>query len=226
MTTTDAKDRFLELEQRVRFLAESQGRDPADLTLVCVSKTHNWQEIEPVYQAGCRNFGENRVEEALEKMEHAPTTINWHFIGTLQKNKVNKILGKFSLIHSVDQYDLAKKISDASLQNQLTTQVLLQVNTSGETTKHGLSTDEWMPHIDNLFNLPGIRIQGLMTMAPLTDDKALIHKTFADLRLFKEKLELITQHSLPHLSMGMTNDYPIAIEEGATLLRIGSAIFN
>lgn len=191
----------------------STGRN---IKLVVASKNQPLSKILEVYKSGCRDFGENRIQEVLKKIHDGPPDINWHFIGTLQKNKVHQAIGKFALIHSVDSFELAKKISEA---NQ-TTPILLQVNTSGESSKHGLSIEAWRPHLEALFSLPHLQIQGLMTMAPHTDDKTLIRQTFRSLRRFGEELHL------PHLSMGMSHDYEIALEEGATILRIGSAIFT
>ena len=222
-----AQDRYLAILSHVEALARQNGRNLADITVICVSKNHLWEEVESIQKAGCQHFGESRVQEALEKMEKGAAHLHWHLIGTLQKNKVNKVIGKFSLIHSVDQFDLAIKISEASIQQHSKTPILLQVNTSGETTKHGEPPEEWKRQIEPLLLLPGIELKGLMTMAPLTTNQKVIRKTFADLRLFKEELEKITgKGTLPHLSIGMSNDYPLAIAEGATLLRIGSAIFK
>lgn len=186
----------------------------AGAKLVVVTKNQPLSKILEVYQEGCRDFGENRIQEALGKMEVAPQDINWHFIGTLQKNKVNKAIGKFSLIHSVDSFELAEKLSKKTEES-----ILLQVNTSGESSKHGPSIEEWRPYLESLFCLPHIKILGLMTMAPLTEDTKIIRQTFRKLRQFGEELKL------PQLSMGMSHDYEIALDEGATIVRVGSAIF-
>ena len=188
--------------------------------VIAVSKQRTIAEIEAVYAEGCRNFGENRIPEVLEKIPSLPKDIQWHFIGALQKNKVNKAIGRFALIHSVDTPELAKKIAQSSEVANVTTRILLQVNTSGEASKQGLNPESWRPHLETLFNLKHVEIQGLMTMAPLTDDIALIRKTFRSLREFGNELKL------PLLSMGMSHDYEIALEEGANLLRIGTAIFS
>lgn len=198
-----------------QYLEILEKTNKAGAKLIVVSKNQPISKILEVYQQGCRDFGENRIHEALKKIEIAPSGINWHLIGTLQKNKVNKTLGKFSLIHSVDSFELAEKLSKGSHQS-----ILLQVNTSGELSKHGLSIEEWRPYLDSLFSLPNISIQGLMTMAPLTKDTHVIRQTFCKLRQFGEELKL------PHLSMGMSHDYELALEEGATIIRIGTAIFK
>jgi pyridoxal phosphate enzyme (YggS family) len=211
---------YLELKRNISQLALQHGRDPKEITLLVVSKTHTWDEVAPLYDAGCRDFGESRVQEALEKMNQAPKDIKWHFIGTLQKNKVAKVIGKFALIHSIDTLDLAQKISELSVQHELITPILLQVNISGEETKHGMTIDSLRHQFSHFNNLPGLKIEGLMTMAPLTDNQETIRRCFSSLRALKEEL------GLTHLSMGMTHDYPLAIAEGATLLRIGTLLFG
>jgi PLP dependent protein len=173
------------------------------------------------YQVGCRDFAESRVNDALKKMETLPADIRWHFIGKLQKNKVSKAIGRFCLIHSVDSRELAEKISVASLNQNLVTKILLQVNTSKEESKSGLSSEEWKQHLDYLFTLQGVEIQGLMTIAPLTMNEWRIRQTFSYLRLLRDEIG----RDLPILSMGMSHDFHIAIQEGSTLVRIGSKIF-
>lgn len=212
----------------LKFLADlyevvhSAGRKQKDVKVVAVSKTHPVSALEQVYAVGCHEFGENRVPEFLEKVAfpfRGHGEIHWHFIGPLQKNKVAKVIGKTTLIHSVDSLELAKKISEASLIAGLTTAVLLQVNTSGEASKQGFTPKEFVDTLSQLRELQGISLEGLMTMAPLTDDAGPIRRTFSALRKLRDDAGLV------HLSMGMSNDYKIAVEEGATLLRIGSKIF-
>ncbi len=219
---------YTKIIKSVEEIALANGRNPNEITLVAVSKGQTISNIEYVYHEGCRNFGENRIQEALEKFNSLPADIFWHFIGTLQKNKITKAIGKFSLIHSVDSIDLANKISNDSLLSQTQTPVLLQINTSGEQTKHGLAGDEWRDALLGLLELRGIKIKGLMTIAPLTEDKSQIRNCFRRLRLLRDQfVSLSAQASdIIHLSMGMTHDYKIAIEEGATILRIGTAIFK
>lgn len=221
-------DSYIKIKQHIHSIAKGCGRDPKEITLITVSKTHPWEDIKVVYTAGCRDFGENRLQEALEKISDAPKDIHWHLIGTLQKNKVRKAIGEFSLIHSVDSLELAEKISECSQEADVVTSVLLQVNSSGEYTKHGLSCEEWRREFERVLSLPGIAVKGLMTIGPLSRDMALIRQSFRSLRELKEELQQVAEGeaTLEHLSMGMSNDYPIAIEEGATLLRIGSAILG
>lgn len=201
--------------------AERAGRASKEITLVAVSKGNADAAIRTVYDAGCRDFGENRIQEVLPKIQSSPQDIRWHFIGSLQANKVRKAINTFFLIHSVDSLGLAQKISDCSPKPQ---PILLQVNTSGEQTKHGLDEAAWFAVFEQLLQLPGIEIKGLMTMAPFQTDEKQVRRCFSSLRIFKEKLSQFLP--LPHLSMGMSQDYHLAIQEGATILRIGSAIFK
>lgn len=201
-------------------IAQACRRDPKEITLVAVSKGFPWDAVEPAYHAGCRDFGESRLQEALAKIASAPVDIRWHLIGTLQKNKVAKAVGPFCLIHSVDTPELAAKIAQCSRERGVVTPILLQVNTSGEVAKHGLSEKLWQPHLEALLQLPAIRIEGLMTMAPFVEDEKEIRSCFARLRQMRDRYGLL------HLSMGMSHDYRIAVQEGATLLRIGTALFK
>lgn len=207
--------------------AKGCSRDPSNIRLIAVTKTVDWEKVLPLYEAGQRDFGENRVVDALEKKGSAPDDCRWHLIGTLQSNKVRKVVGNFVLIHSVDSVELAKKISDVSLEQGIVTEVLLQANVSGEGTKHGLSAGEWMEHFHEVLAFPGIQVKGLMTMAPETDDKEIIRNCFSELRLLRDALQTrFPTADLRELSMGMSSDFKIAIEEGATLLRIGSALWK
>lgn len=216
-------------ENYLKFLAElyetahRYGRKQGEIQVVAVTKTHSGSEVEELYRAGCLDFGENRVPELLEKMSYpfrGHGDPRWHFIGPLQKNKVNKLIGKTALIHSIDTIDLAKKVSESSLASEKKTAVLIQVNTSGESSKQGFTPEEFVNSLEEMRSFPGISIEGLMTMAPLIDDPIVIRRAFSKLRKLRDDAKLT------HLSMGMSNDYAIAIEEGATLLRIGSKLFE
>lgn len=219
---------YLRILENIAEIAQRSGRDPSAITLVAVSKGYSWTQVQTAYSEGCRDFGESRLQEAFAKKVEAPTDIRWHLIGSLQKNKVRKVVGAFSLIHSVDTLEIAEKISECSHEAQLVTPILLQVNTSGEATKHGLTQKEWKRSLESILALPAIRIEGLMTMAPLVEDKKIIRACFADLRRMRDLLapQFVPRHPFQHLSMGMSHDYPIAIEEGATLLRIGTALWR
>ncbi|WP_052354690.1 YggS family pyridoxal phosphate-dependent enzyme [Candidatus Protochlamydia sp. R18] len=222
-------ERYQKIQEEVISKMVSSGRDPQDVNLIVVSKNQPITAMQDVYQAGCRQFGENRVMEALAKIPEMPKDIQWHLIGTLQSNKVAKILNSsISLIHSVHSFSLAKKISEGSLQKQKITSILLQVNVSKEESKQGLTHDEWEKLLAPLQELSNLRIEGLMTIAPHTADLGYVRFCFRQLFELREKWkkQMNNPTYFKHLSMGMTNDYLIAIEEGATLLRIGSGIFG
>lgn len=216
----DLGTRYRQLLEEIHTLAEECSRDPSQITLVVVSKQRTVEEIRNVYDAGCRDFGENRLPEALEKIEQLPKDIRWHFIGSLQRKKVPKLANRFALIHSVDSLALAEKLA----QVQYASPVLLEVNTSKETTKHGFTPRELQEAFSTL-KQTSLTIRGLMTMAPLSKDSAVLRRCFADLRELRDLIEKVHHCRLPDLSMGMTNDYRYAIQEGATLLRIGTALF-
>ena len=205
--------------------ARSSGREAKGIQLIAVTKFQPVETIQEAYHCGCRNFGESRVQEALDKIPVLPSNCDWHFIGPLQMNKVGKVLSAFSLIHSVDSLRLAEKISALS---QQPTSILLEVNVSGESSKHGLAPEEWIGCLEKLNHLPHLKIRGLMTMAPFTQEENLIRPCFRKLsRLLEEwKREMKEPSIFKELSMGMSNDFPIAIQEGATMIRIGSALFN
>lgn len=204
------------------------GRKPEEISLVAVTKGVSLQMIEEAYTLGCRDFAEARVPEALSKITRLPKAVRWHFVGKLQKNKVAKIIGRFKLIHSVDTPDLAEKIARSSQEKGIVSAILLEVNTSEEKTKAGLSPAQWKEAFLPLLDLQGIEIQGLMTMAPLTENESLIRQCFSELRHLRDFLQEAAEDrcDLSVLSMGMSNDFAIAIQEGATILRIGSAIFT
>lgn len=222
------KSCYSKVKDHILSLAVQEGRDPNTITLIAVSKNQSLSDVMAVYNEGCHVFGENRIQEALEKIPSAPKDIQWHFIGTLQSNKVKKAVTNFSLIHSVDTLELAERIAQESATQDCVTDILLQVNTSGELTKHGLSEEQWYRCMERLLQLPEIRLRGLMTMAPLAADENTVRSCFSSLRKFRDKLnhEYREYLALEHLSMGMSNDYPWAIAEGATLLRLGKVIFS
>lgn len=221
-------ENYQKVKENIASAALKSGRQEKDITLVVVSKNRSWEDVLAVYQENCRDFGESRIQEFALKAKQAPSDLRWHMIGSLQKNKVKSIIGAFSLIHSVDSLELAQKISLHSHKSGLSTSILLQVNTSGEITKHGLNPEGWRRVFEELIALPALSIEGLMTIAPLTNDKKQIHTCFSQLREFRDELSglIPDKTQLRHLSMGMSHDYLIAIEEGATLLRVGSAIFE
>lgn len=224
--TSSLVERHARLLNDIAEKAQNCGRNPQEITLVVASKNHPWGDIQPLYGAGQRVFAESRLPELTTKAAAAPPDVEWHFIGPLQKNKVQKTIALCALIHSVDSVELAKKISYCSEMQGVTTRLLLQVNTSGEASKQGMSIDQCLHSCDEFLKLPFISVEGLMTMAPFTEDQNAIRHCFAGLRQLRQTLKRrYGSAAFPHLSMGMSHDYPIAIAEGATLLRIGSALW-
>lgn len=216
------KENLDRLRSEIEKTAQDCHREASEIQLLAVTKGRSVEEIQAAYDLGLRDFGENRLKEALEKRDRLPEDIRWHFIGHLQRNKVAAAISAFVLIHSVDSLELAQKISKSSLERNLVTSVLIEVNTSCEATKHGFHVEQCEKQWHDLCQLKGISIQGLMTMAPFTQDVARIHAAFRELREFRD----CYAKELKILSMGMSLDFQIAIEEGATLLRIGSALFD
>ncbi len=202
------------------------GRNVDDVTLVAASKYVDAEGVQKAFEAGIGYFGENRVQDALEKIERCSDDIIWHFIGHLQRNKVTKVIGNFELIHSVDSERLAKKIQQVAEDNGVVQMIMLEVNISGEESKYGLESDTVFKLVEKIIGFENAQLTGLMTMAPFVDDEKIIRPVFRGLRRLRDEIEERFDVELPNLSMGMTNDWRIAIEEGATHLRIGSAIFK
>ena len=194
--------------------------------LIAVSKYVSIDKIKEAYEAGIRDFAESKANDALEKIEILPKDIRWHFIGHLQTNKVNKVTGNFELIHSVDSYRLASSISPFAKNHDLVQNVLLQVNLAQEEQKSGFSKQELEEDFAQIITLDNIHVEGLMMMAPYTDDKAYLGRLFEDMSNLKKELSSKHSYELKELSMGMSNDYPLAVKAGATMIRIGSKIFN
>ena len=208
------------------------NRDPGEVTLVAVSKTRPSADVLAAVEAGVQHFGENRVEEASNKIPaiHAPVT--WHMIGHIQSRKARHIPDLFQVVHSVDSVKLAEKLSQQALDSG-GLDVLLQMNVSGEESKSGFAAYHWRQardglwqHIRQVLALPGLRVQGLMTIAPIVARIEDVRPLFAELAALRAALAEDFEVSLPELSMGMTDDFPVAVEEGATMVRIGRAIFG
>ena len=202
------------------------GRDPDEITLVAASKYTDSGGIREAYDAGLRHFGENRVLDALVKIESLPSDIHWHMIGHLQKNKVARVVGTFEIIHSVDSLKLAQRIDRIAAERGIVQKIMLEVNTSGEESKFGFTRTNLDVTIAPIISMDNIGLSGFMTMAPFTDDDGVVRSAFAELRRIRDRAEETFGQRFPYLSMGMTNDWRIAVEEGATHLRIGSAIFK
>ncbi len=205
------------------------GRDPQQVRLVAVSKQVAVSNILIAYQAGQLIFGENKIQEAHQKIEECKNyNIGWHFIGHLQKNKAKWIPGFFELVHSVDDFELAERIHKFSLKQDLVTKILVQVNIAGESSKFGVSSTHLMKLLKDISPLEGISVRGLMCIPPYDLDPEKSRKYFVQLRELRDKMvkENISNIFLDELSMGMSNDFEIAIEEGATLVRVGTSIFG
>lgn len=213
---------------RIAMAARKVGRDPAEITLVAVSKTKPVELVEMAYNLGVTDFGENRVQEALPKIEHFhPQGIRWHLIGHLQSNKASKVVEPFACVHSVDSLHLAQVLSRQAQEHGRTLAILLQVNVSGEASKEGMTPADAPAIARQIAGLPALRIEGLMTIAPLVHDPEEVRPVFRALRSLREHLRNeVTASNWEQLSMGMTDDYTVAIEEGATLVRVGRAIFG
>lgn len=218
-------DRYRRVRDEIAEAAIQSGRNPEAVSLVAVTKEVSWDLAAPLYDLGQRDFGENRVAQALEKRVIAPEDCRWHLIGTLQTNKVRKAIGCFALIHSVDTVSLARKLSQCSQEIGMITPILLQANTSGELTKHGLTAQQWREAFDEVCGLPALSIEGLMTIAPLGSAEREARECFATLRALRESLKT-RERPLAQLSMGMSGDFKWAIAEGATIVRIGTALFG
>jgi pyridoxal phosphate enzyme (YggS family) len=217
------------VKSRIAEAAGRSGRAPESIRLVVVSKTVSIEKIIEARQAGAELFGENRVQEALEKIDHlGQSGPVWHFIGHLQKNKVKHIVGRFDLIHSVDSVDLAQIINEKSLAQNLITHILVQVNVTGEASKSGLAPDALESALRALSKMPAIKVEGLMTIPPLAPNPEESRNVFSRLSELRDQMAELSMEgiSLQELSMGMSNDFTVAIEEGATLVRVGSAIFG
>lgn len=222
------KENLQEVEERIQAACRRAGRDRSEVTLVAVSKTKPVETLQEAYDIGVRVFGENKVQEIREKYEALPKDIEWHMIGHLQTNKVKYIVDKVKLIHSVDSLRLAEVIEkEAEKQNRIV-DILLEVNVAEELSKFGLKTEEVLPLAEKITELSHIRLRGLMTIAPFVENPeknrtifANLHKLYVDI---KEKN--IDNGTVSILSMGMTNDYEVAIEEGATMVRVGTGIFG
>ncbi len=223
--------RLFEVRTHISQAASRAGRDASEVTLLAVSKTKPMEDIVAAYAAGQRAFGENRLEELWQKVEAARELgldeIRWHMIGSIQSRKTSLTVGPFELVHSVDRMKIVIRMSRDALEAETITEVLLEVNVSGEESKHGFSPAELRKEVAEIVTLPGIRVHGLMTMAPIVDDPEKVRSYFAQLRALRD--ELANQYSSvdwSELSMGMTQDYEVAVEEGATIVRVGSAIFG
>ena len=206
--------------------AKVSGRNVTDVELVAVTKTHPAEVVREAIGAGQLLFGESKVQEARAKIPLLPSHLRWHFIGHLQKNKIRHALPLFEMIHSVDSLDLAQAIDRIAQEDGSHPRILLEVNVAGEGSKFGFKATTLRAELESLLLLSRLSIEGLMCIPPLAEEAEASRKYFVELRELRDAIEKEFQVKLPQLSMGMTNDYSVAVEEGATLVRVGTAIFG
>ena len=222
------KENLANVREKINIACKKVGRNPDEVTLVAVIKMKPLEDIETLLETGQMEYGENYVQELCDKYEKISRPVHWHMIGHLQTNKVKYIIDKTVLIHSVDSVHLAKQIEKEAAKRNLTAQILIQVNIAEEETKFGLDTEELLQIIMEISKFPHVHIRGLMTSAPFVADPEenrcyfkKLHELFVDIG--KKNIDNVT---MDILSMGMTNDYEVAIEEGATMVRVGTGIFG
>ena len=216
------------VEEKIAKACERAKRDRSEVTLIAVSKTKPEVMIEEAYAAGQRDFGENKVQEICRKKELLPEDIRWHMIGHLQRNKVHQVVNKACLIHSVDSLRLAETISHEAEKKEIEVPVLVEVNVAQEESKFGVTTEETISLVEEIAKLPHIQVRGLMTIAPFVEDPEENRGIFRKLKQLSVDIvaKNINNVNMSVLSMGMTNDYEVAIEEGATMVRVGTGIFG
>lgn len=222
----DLAGNLSDVRQRIEVACDRAGRDLASLTLVAVTKGQPPEVVRAAADLGLRVFGENRVQEARAKIALAPGRLRWHMIGHLQSNKCRDAVQYFEMIESVDSLALAKEINKCCEKVAKTMPVLLEVNMAGEATKFGYKPEQLLAELLEINDLRKVEIHGLMTVAPYAQDPEKVRPIFRQLRELKEKCDEILGAPLPHLSMGMSGDFDVAIEEGATIIRVGTALFG
>jgi len=214
------------VREQIAQAAAKVARKVDEIEVVAITKTHQADKVRAAYEAGQRLFGESRVQEARAKIPELPSAIRWHFAGHLQKNKIRHALPLFELVHSVDSLPLAQDTNRIAEEEGLRPRILLEVNAAGEGSKFGFHPNKLREEMELLLALPRLSVEGLMCIPPLSEEAETSRKYFVRLRELREALEKEFNLKLPHLSMGMTNDFPVAVEEGATLVRVGTAIFG
>ena len=214
------------VREQIASAAAKSGRSANDVELVAITKTHPAEKVREAIDAGQTLFGESRVQEARAKIPELPSNLRWHFVGHLQKNKIRQALPLFEMFHSVDSLALAQDINRIAEEEGLYPRVLLEVNVAGEGSKFGFAPDNLREQMEALLTLPRLSIEGLMCIPPLAVESEDSRKFFVQFRELRDSLEKEFNMKLPQLSMGMTKDFPIGIDEGATLVRVGTAIFG
>ncbi len=242
MSDIEIANNLKEVEERIAEAALRSQREPDAVTLVAVTKTFPATVIRDAYEAGARHFGENRVREGVGKINTLQPYLTdpeptWHMIGHIQSRKAKLVVGHYDYVHSIDRLKIAHRLSRYVQEEKRTIPVLLECNVSGEGSKYGFDLHGWeqdeqkrerfFEAVKQILDLPGLSIEGLMTMPPFLDDPEDVRPFFASLRGLRDALRAhFSDHSWPHLSMGMTNDFEVAVEEGATIVRVGRAIFG
>ena len=228
ISRSDLEANYKEVQERVAQAAVRSGRKPEDVLLLPVTKTLDAQVLQMAYEMGMRQCGENRVQEILAKKPVLPEDLVFHMIGHLQKNKVHQVIDQVALIHSVDSLELAKVIEKEAAKRNICARILIQLNVAQEETKFGISSEEAIALAEAISHLEHIEVCGLMTVAPFVEDPEENREVFAEMR--KIYIDIAEKNfdnvNMSVLSMGMTNDYEVAIEEGATLVRVGTGIFG
>lgn len=222
------KENLEEVREKIRQACQRSGRREEDVTLISVSKTKPVEMLKEAYEAGSRDFGENRVQEIMEKYGQMPEDVRWHMIGHLQKNKVRQVIDKAVLIHSVDTVELAEQIEKDAAKRDLTVDILLEVNVAEEESKFGFRTEEVEAAVMKIKEFPHVHIKGLMAIAPFVSNSEDNREVFKKLyQLYVDiRSKNIDNVNMSVLSMGMTGDYEVAVEEGATMIRVGTGIFG
>ena len=222
------KENLEEVREKIRQACQRSGRREEDVTLISVSKTKPVEMLKEAYEAGSRDFGENRVQEIMEKYGQMPEDVRWHMIGHLQKNKVRQVIDKAVLIHSVDTVELAEQIEKDAAKRDLTVDILLEVNVAEEESKFGFRTEEVEAAVMKIKEFPHVHIKGLMTIAPFVSNSEDNREVFK--KLYQVYVDIRSKNidnvNMSVLSMGMTGDYEVAVEEGATMIRVGTGIFG
>ena len=222
------KENLDHVEEEIRKACERSGRSREEVTLIAVSKTKPVSMLEEAYGLGVRVFGENKVQELVEKYDALPEDIEWHMIGHLQRNKIKYIIGKAALIHSVDSFRLAEAIDKEAAKQNTAARILIEVNVAREESKFGLMPEAVPEFVDKVSEFAHLKVEGLMTIAPFVENPEENRPIFAYLRKLSVDIAKKNAHNtnMSVLSMGMTNDYQVAVEEGATMVRVGTGIFG
>lgn len=224
----DIKENLANVRKNIEDACKKVGRDVSEVTLITVSKTKPLSDLRIAYEEGSRDFGENKVQELVSKIDEMPSDVKWHLIGHLQRNKVKYIAGKVAMIHSVDSYRLAEEINVQAKKNSCVIPILIEINIAGEDTKFGIKPEEAEELIREISELENVKVSGLMTIAPNVanpEENRAYFKAMKDL-FVDISSKNIDNVEMKVLSMGMTNDYTVAVEEGATMIRIGTGIFG